>query len=113
MGRMLFSLHTAALGEVAATARAGLSEQQARLGLGMLLSSEQRGDNVSLLAGGLPGGTPIAQKNGWLRASRHAAGIVYAADGPRLVVMLTYRQSGIGLAEARALGARLTRIAMS
>jgi len=34
------------------------------------------------LAAGLPTGTRIAHKNGWVRGVRHAAGVVFPADAP-------------------------------
>ncbi len=111
LGRMLFSLHAAAVGAPGARAATGLTAHQARLGLGMLLASQQRGDNAGLLAGGVPPGTPIAQKNGWIRAARHAAGIVYLDRGPAIVVLLTYDERGVGLARARTLGARVAAAA--
>ena len=112
LGRMLFSLHAAAVGAPGARAETGLTAHQARLGLGWLLSSEQRGDNVSLLAGGVAPGTPIAQKNGWISTARHAAGIVYAPGGPAIAVVLTYDEDGVPLSEARATGARVAALAV-
>jgi hypothetical protein len=104
---MLFSLHAAAVGTPAARRETGLTVHQARLALGWLLASEQRGDNGSLLAGGVPEGTPIAQKNGWLNDARHAAGIVYAPAGPRIAVLLTYDARGVPFDAARRIGARV------
>lgn len=110
LARMLFAIHASAVGVPAARRETGLTVHQARLALGWLLASQQRGDNVSLLAGGAAG-DPIAQKNGWLRAARHAAGIVYTRGGPRIVVLLTYDAGGVGLAEGRSLGRRLAALA--
>jgi len=107
---MLYALHAAAVGRPGARRATGLTGHQARLALGWLAASQQRGDNVSLLAGGAPAGEVIAQKNGWIRAARLAAGIVYAPEGPRIVVLLTYDPAGVGIAPARALGARLTAL---
>ena len=107
LGRMLFAIHAAAAGAPGARARTGLTAHQARLALGWLLASQQRGDNASLLAGGVPTGTPIAQKNGWIRAARHGAGILYGPRGPVIAVVLTYDEAGVGAAAARALGARV------
>ena len=110
LGRMLFSLHAAAVGTPAARRETGLTVHQARLALGWLLASEQRGDNASLLAGGVAPGTPIAQKNGWLNDARHAAGIVYAPEGPRITVLLTYDARGVPIDAARRVGARVAAV---
>lgn len=110
LARMLFAIHASALSP-RARRESGLTVHQARLALGWLLSSQQRGDNASLLSGGVTAGTPLAQKNGWLRAARHAAGVVYAPGGPVIVVLLTYDGGGVGLARARAVGARVARAA--
>jgi beta-lactamase class A len=107
LARMLYGIHAAAIGAPGARAETGLTAHQARLALGWLLASQQRGDNASLLAGGAPPGSLIAQKNGWTRSARHAAGIVYAPGGPAIVVLLTYDEAGVSLASARSLGERL------
>jgi beta-lactamase class A len=44
----------------------------------VLLAQERRED----LAAGLPPGTRIAHKNGWVRGIRHAAGVVFPDDAP-------------------------------
>ncbi|MEJ3744694.1 serine hydrolase [Actinomycetes bacterium KLBMP 9797] len=46
--------------------------------LDVLLAQERRED----LAAGLPPGTRIAHKNGWIQGVRHGAGIVYPDDAP-------------------------------
>jgi beta-lactamase class A len=38
------------------------------------------------LAAGLPQGTRVAHKNGWVRGVRHAAGVVFADDAPPFVL---------------------------
>ncbi|HSJ73326.1 MAG TPA: serine hydrolase, partial [Miltoncostaeaceae bacterium] len=111
LARALYAIHAAAAGSAAARRETGLTVRSARLALGLLLSSEQAGDNRSLVAGALAPGTPIAQKNGWLRAARHGAALVYDPAGPRIVVVLTYRASGVSRAQAAALGARAARLA--
>jgi beta-lactamase class A len=50
--------------------------------LGVLLAQERRED----LPAGLPPGTRIAHKNGWVRGVRHAAGVVFPEDAPPYVV---------------------------
>jgi beta-lactamase class A len=111
LARGLYALHAAAAGRAAAGRETGLTARSARLALGLLLASEQDGDNRSLVAGALAPGTPVAQKNGWLRAARHGAALVYDAAGPRIVVVLTYRASGVSRAQAAALAERAARLA--
>ena len=110
LGRMLLALHASAVGAPGARRATGLTAHQARLAVGWLAASEQRGDNASLLAGGLVAGTPIAQKNGWIRAARHGAGIVYGPRGPAIAVVMTYDDAGVSLAQGRALGARVAAL---
>jgi beta-lactamase class A len=50
--------------------------------LDVLLAQERRED----LPPGLPAGTRIAHKNGWVRGVRHAAGVVFADDAPPYVI---------------------------
>ena len=88
-----------------------MTTAQARLALGWLLSSEQRGDNRSLLSGGAPRDAVIAQKNGWLRAARHGAGVVFAPGVARIAIVLTYDARGVSLAEGRRAGARVAGVA--
>lgn len=113
LARMLYALHATAAGDRAARRETGLTVHQARMALGWLLDSEQRGGNRSLVAPGAPPGTPVAQKNGWLNDARHAAAIVYAPDGPRIVTLMTYDDRGVGLEAARELGARVARAALA
>jgi beta-lactamase class A len=60
--------------------------------LATLEAQERRED----LAAGLPDGTRVAFKNGWVPGIRHAAGIVYPADADpyTLVVCLTTPLAG-------------------
>jgi hypothetical protein len=58
----------------------------------------------------VPRGTPVAQKNGWLRAARHGAALVYGPGGPRIVVLMAYRSGGLTRARAAALGAAIARM---
>jgi beta-lactamase class A len=46
--------------------------------LDLLAAQELRDD----LAAGLPPGTRVAHKNGWISGVRHAAGVLYPADAP-------------------------------
>ncbi|WP_217924913.1 serine hydrolase [Miltoncostaea oceani] len=106
MGRMLYAIHASAVGAPGARAQTGLTAHQARLMLGWLLSSQQRADNVSMLAGGASG-APIAQKNGWINSARHGAGIIYTDRGPMIAVMLTYDSSGVSISQGQSLGSRI------
>ncbi len=110
LGRMLLSLHSAAAGDPAAAASTGLTVHAARMAIGWLAASQQRGDNASLLAGGVAPGTVVAQKNGWIRAARLAAGIVYRPRGPAIVTLATYDDRGVPLAAAQAQGARVAAL---
>lgn len=50
--------------------------------LGVLAANECRDD----LAAGLPAGTRVAHKNGWVHGVRHGAGVVFPDDAPPYVV---------------------------
>ncbi len=110
LGRMLLSLHSAAAGDRAAGASTGLTVHQARMAIGWLAASQQRGDNASLVAGGVAPGTVVAQKNGWIRAARLAAAIVYRPGGPAIVTLATYDEGGVTLAAAQARGAAVAAL---
>ena len=109
LGRVLFELHAAALGNRLSLARTGLTRHEARLGLGLLLSTSSRGLNVGLLRPSFGAGVPLAQKQGWTTSLRHTAAIVYGSRGPVIVVVLTYR-SRIDAAAAARLGARVASL---
>lgn len=108
VGRMLFELHAAALGNGLALGRTGLSRHEASVAVGLLLSSDSAGENLGLLRPAYGTALPMAQKQGWTTSLRHSAAIVYGPHGPRIVVLLTYRPH-LRPAEALALGARLAR----
>ena len=112
LGRMLTVLQAAAAGNRRAQSSSGLSEHEARVAIGLLLDSEPTGDNAGLFRPWLPPGMPLAQKHGWIASARHSAAVVYGRRGPVVVVLLTYRY-GLGLREARALGRRVVRAALS
>jgi len=109
LGRVLASIAAAATGRPAAFRRTRLGEEEARYGLGLLLTSARDGPNAGLLAGGLPAATPLAQKNGWITDVRDTAAIVYGPQGPRIVVVLTYRQ-GLDARRAAAFGRQVARL---
>jgi hypothetical protein len=106
LGRILFELHAAALGNRLSLRRTGLDRHEARVALGLLLSSDPRGDNLGLLRPALGRSVPLAQKNGWTTYLRHTAALVYGARGPRIVVVLTYRPE-LDPAASLALGRRV------
>lgn len=105
VGRILFELHAAALGNRLAQRRSGLGRHQARMALGLLLSSDSRGDNEGLFRRATS--VPMVQKHGWTTKLRHSAAIVYAPDGPKIVVLLTFRADKIQVPASRALGEHL------
>jgi hypothetical protein len=109
LGRILFELHAAALGNGLSLRRTGLTRHEARVALGLLLSTDPRGDNAGLFRPALPRSLPLAQKQGWTTKLRHSAAIVYLPAGPLIVVVLTYRPD-LRPQESRALGARTIRL---
>lgn len=109
LGRVLFELHAAALGNRLSLRRTGLSRHEARLGLALLLSSDSRGASLGLLRPSFPRGVPMAQKQGWTTSLRHTAAVVYAPRGPVIGVILTYRP-GLSLGAAAALGRRFAAL---
>ncbi|MGC4889621.1 serine hydrolase [Micromonospora sp. DT227] len=52
--------------------------------LDVLVAQEHRED----LAAGLPDGTRIAHKNGWVRGVRHGAGVVFPDDAPPYAIVV-------------------------
>jgi Beta-lactamase enzyme family len=90
LGRMLHQLHAAALGNRLALRRTGLRRHEARVGLGLLLSSVSTGRNLGLFRPWVGERLPLAQKQGWTTKIRHTAAIAYGSSGPRIVVLLTY-----------------------
>jgi Beta-lactamase enzyme family len=109
LGRVLFELHAAALGNRLSLRRTGLTRHEARLGLALLLSSVPTGLNTGLLRPALGRGVPLAQKHGWTSQVWHTAAIVYGRRGPKIVVVLTYRPV-VHYAASAALGARVARL---
>jgi len=102
MGRMLFSLHAAAVPTRAGTRQTGIDPLRARMLLGLMLTSEQVGANASLFAG----------KNGWREGEQHGSGIAYTRSGPVIMVVLTQRDGRASLSDARAIGAEVARAAV-
>jgi hypothetical protein len=105
LGRILYSFEAAAAGNLFLQRRSGLTRHEARLGLALLATGSEEGENAGLLRPFLHG-VPVAQKNGWLSDTRATAAIVYLRGRPTIAVVLAYRP-GIGLAEARTLGKRV------
>jgi beta-lactamase class A len=111
MARILLLIDQSATGNRAARLTTQLTRHEALVGLGLLLDSKPIDDNIGLLRPWLPGSFPIAQKNGWLHDARHTAAIVYSEDGPRLIVILTYKV-GQRRTEAAAFGRRVLETAL-
>jgi hypothetical protein len=108
LGTILYTLHAGALGRPDALARLRLSRSQARLALGLLLSTRAQRDNVGLFRPAL-GTTPAAQKQGWFSVVRHTAAIIYAPSGPKIIVLLTYAPD-LTLPTAQTYGRRLIQL---
>ena len=103
LGRALYRIHAAALGNPTALAQLRLTRAQAQTTLALLLAWVDVGDNRGLLRPALPAAT-IAQKNAWISDLRTTAAIVYAATGPAIVVVEVSRP-GVPGREARAVAA--------
>lgn len=69
----------------------------------VLLAQEMRDD----LAAGLPLGTRVAHKNGWVRGIRHSAGVVYPDDAPPYAVAVCTTSDEDDDARARRVIARV------
>jgi hypothetical protein len=106
LGRILYLLDSAALADRRALQKTGLTQHEARFAVDLLLSSQSRGDNVGLFRPAVGPTLPVAQKNGWLLDARHTAAIIFRPEGPRIVVLVTYKP-GIDLSLAQTLGRRL------
>jgi beta-lactamase class A len=106
--RAMATLHAATAGRAAALRTSRLTVAEARLALGLLLSSENSGDNAGLLRRALPR-LPIAQKHGWISAARHTTAVVYGPRGPVVLTILTYRPE-LTLDDAQRLGTAVTRL---
>jgi hypothetical protein len=112
LGRILYTLDAAAMGDRQALQQTQLTRHEASVGIGLLLNSEPRADNLGLFRPWLPGSLPVAQKNGWLDDARHTAAVLFTPDGPRIVVLLTYRV-GITRPQAAQLGRRVLKLALA
>ncbi|MDX6647184.1 MAG: Beta-lactamase enzyme family [Miltoncostaeaceae bacterium] len=106
LARALFAIQAAAVGGRRARVGTGLGRHQARVALGLLLSTVPGGDNLGLFRQRLGPSVPAAQKHGWTTSVRHSAAIVYSRGGPLIVVCLTYRP-GLVDRQAVALGGGL------
>lgn len=112
LGTVMRMLHEAAVGRSGALAATGMTRTQARLVLGLLLSSEAAGDNLGVFRESLGTDVPAAQKQGWISSARHTAAVVYTSRGPVVVVALTSQPLLTRSAAAR-LGADLITISTS
>jgi hypothetical protein len=108
VGRILFEVHAAALGNRLAQRRAGLGRHEARVALSLLLSSDPRGDNAGLFRHAT--GVPMAAKHGWTTKLRHTAAILYGPDGPKIAVLLTFRPAEIRPGASRILGGHVIEL---
>jgi beta-lactamase class A len=63
--------------------RGTVAAPQASASMLATLRAQQHAED---LAAGLPPGTPVALKNGWIMGVRHAAGVVYPPDEPPYVL---------------------------
>jgi hypothetical protein len=104
LGRAFLRLQAAAGGHAWALAKLGLTRDQATAVLGYLRLHEL---GPSLLAP--PPGTVLAEKDGWISDARGSAAVAYTRSGPKIVIVLTYRP-GVSDAEAKALGAKVSRL---
>ena len=108
LARALYTFQAAALGNRWIEHRSGLTRHEAEVGLALLLQSVPRGANVGLLRPSLRR-VRVAEKNGWLEDMRGTAAIVYFASGPKIVVVLVYRDE-VTLREAQLLGRRVAKL---
>ncbi len=104
LGRAFLRLQAAAGGHAWAIAKLGLSREQATAALGYLRLHEV---GPSLLAP--PPGAVLAEKDGWISDARGSAAVAYTRNGPKIVIVLTYRP-GVSDTEAKALGAKVSRL---
>ncbi len=63
----------------------------------------------SIVRGGFPAGTRVAEKDGWISDMLGSAAIAYLPSGPKIVVVLTYKPE-IERASARVLGEQVARL---
>jgi outer membrane murein-binding lipoprotein Lpp len=105
VGRALYRLHAAAIGNGLALRLLGITRAQARSALALLVASRPLGANAGLVRPWLPHAT-IAQKNAWLSDLRATGAIVYTRTGPVVVVVEAYRPR-IRAPEARVLARRV------
>jgi hypothetical protein len=109
LGRILYELHAASAGNGLALRRTGLSRHEARVGLGLLLSSTATGQNAGLVRPWIGRAMPLAQKQGWTTKIRHTAAIAYGPAGPRIIVVLTYSPN-LNPGESAVLGRRVVSL---
>jgi hypothetical protein len=108
LGRALYRIHAAAIGNRLALRRTGLTQHQASLVLSVLLAPERAGANLGLLRPWL-GTTLVAEKNGWLSDSRITAALVYRRGAPVIVVVAAWAPR-LDPRTARALGRDVLRV---
>jgi len=108
LGRVLFVLHSGALGNESALGLLGLSHAEKQLALGLLLSSRPERDNIGLFRPTL-GKTTRSSEARVVSVVRHTAAIIYTPSGPKVVVLLTYAP-GLSLVKAQDYGRRLIQL---
>ncbi|MGH3664191.1 MAG: serine hydrolase [Micromonosporaceae bacterium] len=69
---------------LSATALEQIASPEACREMRQILLDQQKNDD---LPSGLPAGTPIAHKSGWITGIRHDAGVVYPDDAPPYVIV--------------------------
>jgi len=109
VGRALYRIHAAAIGNRLALRQLGVTRTQAERALALLTHSLPLGPNAGLVRPWTHA-TPLAQKNAWLSDLRTTGAIVYTPTGPVIVVVEASRP-GITANEARTLGARVVAAA--
>jgi beta-lactamase class A len=81
-------------------------QRRSPLALRYLLGSWPK---FSLVRRGLPAGTTVAEKDGWISGMRGSAAIAYLPSGPKIVVVLAY-QPKIDEHAVEALGTQVARL---
>jgi hypothetical protein len=109
VGRALYRIHAAAIGNRLALRQLGVTRAQAERALALLTRSLPLGANLGLVRPWTHA-APVGQKNAWLSDLRTTGAIVYTPTGPTIVVVEAYRP-GITAPEARDLGRRVVAAA--
>jgi beta-lactamase class A len=93
---------------------AGLAELFEKMAKGRLVSRQASKDMIRILMdqhfndiipAGLPAGTKVAHKTGWIKGVHHDSGIVFLPNGKKYVLVLLSKDLADDQAGARALAA--------